>query len=149
MRLAFTGTQRGITVGQRLALMELLRLGTWTAHGNGLCVGADAEMFKLVMVERPDVRRVGFPCTISSKQARTLYRHCHEIRTPLPPMERNTRLVEWACEHGGVGGALIATPGEVEEQVRSGTWATIRRARKLVLPIIYVWPDGTFERRAA
>jgi hypothetical protein len=37
---------------------------------------------------------------------------------------------------------LIATPKEVKEQLRSGTWATVRRARKVGIPIILITPDG-------
>jgi hypothetical protein len=38
---------------------------------------------------------------------------------------------------------LIATPQTFEEQIRSGTWATIRYARKLRLKITIIYPDGS------
>jgi hypothetical protein len=38
---------------------------------------------------------------------------------------------------------LIACPGELAEAVRSGTWATVRYARKLGRPIVIFWPDGS------
>lgn len=37
---------------------------------------------------------------------------------------------------------LIGTPGQVEEQRRSGTWATIRYGRKTKFVII-IYPDGS------
>jgi hypothetical protein len=37
---------------------------------------------------------------------------------------------------------LIATPGEEEEQIRSGTWSTVRYARSLKRMINIVLPDG-------
>ena len=42
---------------------------------------------------------------------------------------------------------LVATPGQKEEQIRSGTWATIRYARKIRKQIIIVYPDGLAGRR--
>jgi hypothetical protein len=37
---------------------------------------------------------------------------------------------------------LIGTPGEEQEVLRSGTWATIRYARKLKRPILIILPKG-------
>lgn len=57
--------------------------------------------------------------------------------TPAPYLERNAAIVRSTLE-------LIATPGETVEQVRSGTWATIRQARRLRRPTTIVWPDGMY-----
>ena len=40
---------------------------------------------------------------------------------------------------------LIATPKEKEEQLRSGTWATIRYAKKTKKIVFLVYPDGKYE----
>jgi len=37
---------------------------------------------------------------------------------------------------------MIATPGEVDEQLRSGTWSTVRFARKQGKPVHVILPDG-------
>jgi len=38
---------------------------------------------------------------------------------------------------------LIAAPGEFVERKRgSGTWGTVRYARKLGRPLVIIWPDG-------
>jgi hypothetical protein len=52
-----------------------------------------------------------------------------------PPLERNKHIVH-NC------GWLIAAPKEDSETLRSGTWATIRYARKLRRPITIVFPNG-------
>ena len=38
---------------------------------------------------------------------------------------------------------LVATPAETTEQLRSGTWSTVRYARKLKRPAVLILPDGT------
>ncbi len=38
---------------------------------------------------------------------------------------------------------MIAAPAGTTEELRSGTWATIRYARKKKVPLSIVWPDGT------
>ena len=37
---------------------------------------------------------------------------------------------------------LSATPGGFKEELRSGTWACVRYARKADRPVHIVWPDG-------
>ena len=49
-------------------------------------------------------------------------------------MARNDRLVEYAD-------VLLAFPLTEEEEVRSGTWATVRRARKVGIPV-EIYPVG-------
>ena len=38
---------------------------------------------------------------------------------------------------------MIAAPSEAEEQRRSGTWSTVRFARKQGKPVFVISPDGT------
>jgi len=51
------------------------------------------------------------------------------------PLERNSDIV-------ADSDLLLATPRFYEEELRSGTWATVRRARKANKPLIIVWPNG-------
>jgi hypothetical protein len=55
---------------------------------------------------------------------------------PKPPLERNGDIVA-ECDF------LIAAPAEDRDQVRSGTWATIREARRQGRPVVLVLPNGT------
>jgi len=57
-----------------------------------------------------------------------------------PYMKRNQDIVN-------ASGVLIATP-HGPEVVRSGTWATIRRARKKGIPIYIVYPNGKVEQES-
>lgn len=38
---------------------------------------------------------------------------------------------------------MIATPSSKEEELRSGTWSTVRYARKLRRPVTLIYPDGS------
>jgi hypothetical protein len=61
------------------------------------------------------------------------------LKDALPALVRNRSVVEAAF-----GGLLIACP-KGPEVWRSGTWATIRYARRRgCVPLIF-WPDGTRE----
>ena len=73
-----------------------------------------------------------------------LYRAWREVpqqmmRRERPYLDRNKDMVRETAW-------LIAAPAEPEEQLRSGTWSTIRFARKLGKPVFLIFPDGTVNR---
>jgi len=41
-------------------------------------------------------------------------------------------------------GLVLACPAQKREQLRSGTWATIRYARKTGVKMFVIFPDGTW-----
>ncbi len=59
-----------------------------------------------------------------------------DIRAPKRYLTRNKDIVRETD-------ILIAAPAEIEEQIRSGTWSTVRYARKLGKPVFVILPDGT------
>ena len=74
------------------------------------------------------------PCNIEDKRAHV----SHSVLTTKrikPPLDRNRDIVD-ACD------VLIATPKDFVEELRSGTWATVRYARKQRKPLVIVWPNG-------
>jgi hypothetical protein len=147
--VGFTGTQRGMTEIQRLqvrhTLATLTRLPYVVHHGD--CVGADSDFHDLVMPRRTVCDRVVIhPPEIDAKRAHCIARwasnfitvqHVQEL-APKPYIVRNHDIVD-------ASDFMIATPGEREEQLRSGTWATIRYARKRGVPLRIIYPDGTSE----
>jgi hypothetical protein len=60
----------------------------------------------------------------------------HEVRLPLV---RN-RIIARDCDR------LLALPREMQETLRSGTWATVRYARQNKKPITILFPDGSVRR---
>ena len=131
MIVGFTGTRDGLDYRQRFRLHQLLyeELEVAEAH-HGNCLGGDSVFAELVY---PRFRTVAHPCNIPGLQ---LTRTTAHVYLPVkPPLDRNRDIVD-ACD------ILVACPKGPEER-RSGTWATIRYARKAGKPIRLVWPDGT------
>lgn len=121
MVVGFTGTQQGMSEAQKEALHATLAWLQPEMFLHGDCVGADAEAHQLVQRVFPACRIILYPCDIHWKRA-----HCadpYACYPPMKPLERNQVIAE-RCE------ILIAAPFENAEILRSGTWSTIRRARK-------------------
>ena len=64
------------------------------------------------------------------------------MRDAAPALARNRSIVE-------AGQLLAAVPRFKHEEVRSGTWAAVRYARKRQKRLVVLWNDGefTWERR--
>ena len=153
MILGFSGTRKGMTPAQRAALPSVLAaLPERVLHGGA--VGSDTEFDEWIapiiansqtafieIYPATDERRVywgnhdrGFPgCRGIIVKAVACSDH-FESR-PWPPLERN-RIIAERCD------ALLACPSEPTEQLRSGTWATVRYARKAGKPVTFVMPSG-------
>lgn len=132
MRVGFTGTRRGLTERQEAGVLLLLaHLGASELH-HGDCVGADAYAHALALEK--GIRVILHPPTDPRERA-----FCcgATITLPaLPYLERNRKIVDMTE-------ILIATPAEqTGEALRSGTWATVRYARKQGRRIYVVRPDG-------
>ena len=130
--IGFTGSRKGITEAQAGVLRRLLHDVSEFHHGD--CIGADNAAHDIARAGgSPWI--VGHPCTITSMRA---YTACDETLRPLAPLERNRSIVNAATR-------MIACPLTESEVVRSGTWATIRLARKQHCPLIIVYPNGDTE----
>lgn len=126
-----SGTQRGMTEQQMSSFRRLLFLFDWKTLHHGDCIGADEQMHQ-VAVER-GMGVVVHPPDVETKRAWCL---ADATRRPRPYLERNHDIVDETSY-------LIATPGEPEEQIRSGTWSTVRYARRLRRCMWLVLPDGS------
>jgi hypothetical protein len=134
--VGFTGTQAGMTDRQLAAVratLLLARLGesvVTARHGD--CVGADAEFHEIARSLNYDL--IGHPPDDDSRRAFCEFDYAYE---PRPYLERDDDIARSSS-------VLVAAPRR-EETRRSGTWTTVRYARKLGRPIILVWPDGRVE----
>ena|SRR3990167_361365 len=135
MILSFTGTRQGMTRKQIDVVKSLLDELQPSCVIHGDCIGADTEFHKIVEYRRglfghhPIIKI--YPST-----AKTRANNDGDIIMPQkPPLERD---IDIARE----GDRLIATPKEMAEVLRSGTWTTIRKAKKLGKIVYVVLPDG-------
>jgi hypothetical protein len=124
--LTFTGTQEGMTLGQLSRVRALLRELSPKYVLHGACVGADDEFDEIAAVM--GIKRHVFPSTVAAKRvsdARLRSRTGSEvvIHEAAQPLVRNRTMVNY-------GEAVIACPKSDAEVLRSGTWATIRYARR-------------------
>ncbi len=130
-RVGFTGTQRGMTEIQLAMFVTILAATSPDQLHHGDCVGADAQAHDAA--DAMGVRTVKHPPVNASKQAN---KAADETRPPRPYLVRNRNIVDETD-------ALIAAPGEMEEKLRSGTWSTIRYAKRRGKRVTIVRPDGS------
>ena len=143
IKVGFTGTKNGMDADQKAELVVLFTrlVGEYDEidfhHGD--CVGADAQAARLVdLVRRNLIREFGpnpscrvkivchpgYPPNHPEVDKYRAFTTCNdEIREPKPFIARDHDIVDETDE-------MIATPvSEVEERA-SGTWTTVRYARK-------------------
>lgn len=143
--VAFTGTRKGLTPLQRESLRNVLaELPPGMTLHNGVAVGADVECLDLawssnlscfVLWPASDDR---FDYAKTWVYSRRALGGVARVNAVVPPLDRNQSMVA-AC------GILIACP-EGPEVLRSGTWSTVRAARRWKREVIIVWPDGRVTR---
>lgn len=122
MIIGFTGTQVGMTEKQVAALTDFLgkhskkSIPLFFHHGD--CVGADAQAHDVAY-------RMGYMIVIHPpiNQSKRAWCKGGSILEPDEYLARNHAIVD-ACD------ILIVTPRSGIESVRSGTWATVRYAKK-------------------
>jgi hypothetical protein len=129
-KVGHSGSRNGMTNPQRARFtVELHRAGAKELH-HGDCRGADEDAHKIG--RQLGLWIVGHPPTASGLRA---YCICDEMRETRTFLVRN-RAIVLETE------LLIATP-QGPERLRSGTWSTIRYARRLRVPLLIIHPDGT------
>lgn len=150
IKIGFTGTRNGMTYTQKKVLVEMLDEKTncginEAEFHHGDCMGADAEAHalfipylhehkrKLIIIHPPISDMYRAQCFTGSSPLYHPWIYVLETKTPLA---RNHDIVN-VCD------VLIGCPpNERGEIKRSGTWATIRFARKKHKAIIIIRPSG-------
>jgi hypothetical protein len=138
MIIGMTGTRHGMTEAQKESFRELLiwfkeHTPPWDKpelhHGD--CVGADEEAHKIA--KDLDYRVIVHPPINESARAFCLG---DKILEQKEYIDRNHDIVD-------VSDYLIGAPSSSREQVRSGTWATMRySAKNYPDNLIIIQPDG-------
>ena len=132
--VGWTASRHGLSPIQqavaRIVLTDLRdRRGATTLH-HGDCVGGDAVGVLAALKLR--YRIVGHPPVETKLRA---YLPTHEDRAALHYLARDQQIVNESS-------ILLGWPNTEEEIARSGTWATIRMARRAGLPRLVITPSG-------
>lgn len=128
MIIGFTGTQQGMTSKQKAIFSEIV-LGMAGEFHHGDCIGADKESHDIINLLN-HYKTVGH---LPDKDDKRAFCYFDEIRDPKPYLERNKDIVN-ECD------LLIACPKTAEETIRSGTWSTVRYARKVGKSYMVITP---------
>jgi len=146
--LVFTGTQSGTTDPQHDSLRTILAEANPDTEGvHGLCVGADFEFHRLCREFGIPLR--GHPGDNPAKRASIPASEFVVLLDAKPNLARNRAMVDYSVLSSEKS-QLIVCPKRDFEELRSGTWATVRYARSASLDILYVWPsDGALEPRGS
>ena len=122
--IGFTGTREGMSEHQketlRMVLTAAVLQGDAVYFHHGDCKGADAEAHDIALA-------VGCEVIIHPPRKRIMRAYCQGAREVLPPqeyLERDRCIVDSTI-------GLIGAPKSNKEEQRSGTWYTIRYARKM------------------
>ena len=120
MIIGFTGSKHpGLRAEQILAIGDWLIAKSPSLVVHGGCIGADAEFHRIARdLDIPIKIRLGHIIS-----GRAICFGAREVCEPENTLVRNHKIVD-ECDF------LIAAPCG-PEQLRSGTWATIRYARKI------------------
>lgn len=142
--IGFTGTRRGMSRDQKRAVTALLRrLSPDEAH-HGICIGADEDFHNVVRsLFGEDVTIIGHPGVNNRRESPTratlAERDCDFVLPEKFYLVRDDDIAD-----SGVDG-LIACPYSALEERRSGTWATVRKARKRGRKVYLVMPSGDID----
>ena len=139
MTISFTGTRHGMSKLQYAAVVKLLGELKQSMVVHGDCIGADTDFHNICIKIRGSYTNPG-PPLIKIRPSNAKTRANNEgydlIMPSRDPLDRDRDIVN-DCEK------LIACPLRSEEELRSGTWATVRYARIQKKIIYIINPDGS------
>lgn len=131
--VSFTGTRKEMSPPQEALIMNILKSEDFTEHHHGDCEGADKQFHNLVVNK---FKKTHTNLIFIHPPDNPKYRaFCKEgtILPEKPYLERNKDIVDSSS-------LLITTPHKDDEinKQRSGTWSTIRYAKKQKKDIIII-----------
>ena len=120
MKIGFTGTREGMSQNQKEQfVLKMFELNPTEFH-HGDCEGADAEAHDIIREFLPDVKIIVYPPLSFRRRA---MKQGDVTLKPEEYIKRDYKIVDSVD-------FLIGAPKTDAEQIRSGSWTTIRYARK-------------------
>jgi hypothetical protein len=137
--LGFTGTSRGMTDSQKQEFRDYLttkKSEGFSHFHHGDCIGADAQAAAIA-------KDLGFYLIchpgLAKNPENTMFRAFtdfnDEVLEPKPFIKRDHDIVD-------TSECMVATPISCEEEISSGTWTTVRYARKKNKPVHIIYPPS-------
>lgn len=142
MIVGFTGTRHGMNAFQQQALFFLLKGFKPIYAHHGCCVGADEQFVSLLLGDESiarNIRIIYHPANSSALEFNYILRERDIERDRKDYLERNRDIVNESD-------VILACPFENTEIQRSGTWMTIRYAKKIKRPLIVILPCGSIDK---
>jgi hypothetical protein len=124
----------------KILLKDILVEKCISEFHHGDCKGADEEAHAMVSSIRHN--RNLYPQIVIHPPTNNKYRAFLKGEVDMPwadYIDRNHQIVDSVD-------MLVACPKSEEEELRSGTWATIRYAKRKCILIVIVYPSGRLER---
>lgn len=141
MIVGFSGTREGPTPRQHATMKRVLTLLPITRFVHGAEAHSDTFAHYIVRAAHgQDIPIELHPSNLRGTRSNLLggENPCNFIFPELPPLERNEIIV------GRIHGLIASPKFRVEDS--SGTWSTIRYARKISCPVYIIEPSGEFVR---
>lgn len=134
--IGFTGTQEGMTVNQKETINYIFghRNFNISEVHHGDCVGSDKDFHDIA-------QKWGFKIVLHPPIKPDKRAFCQGAEEEYPKKDylvRNKSIVNNTD-------MLLATPATKDMKQRSGTWSTIRYAKKIKKRLIIIFPDGKTE----
>jgi hypothetical protein len=132
MKLGMTGNRNGISDEAKKVFLDFINNNEIKEAHHGDCLGADKDFHDIF--NNKNLRIIIHPPNDNKMRA---FCKSDNILQPKKFLDRNHDIVNNTD-------MLIAFPSTKNEILRSGTWATIRYARKQKKNILIVYPDGNY-----
>lgn len=140
IHIGFTGTSHGMTAFQKERFEQVVQIMHPTHFHHGDCVGADAEAHAIVLglgmtiiIHPPRNDKARAFCNGSRKYGGSFDGQVTVLK-PKDYLARNHDIVD-------ASRLLYACPRSFTEELRSGTWATVRYARKRGKDVCIIYPE--------
>lgn len=130
LKVGFIGTRHGMNDVQKKEFKKLIMAKEFEEFHHGMCEGSDEQAHHLVE-DKGKIDIVGHPPVATQTYAPVV---CHSMMEPDSFSKRNHYIVD-------ATDILVATP-DSKERAGSGTWKTIRYARKKCKRIYIIHSSG-------
>jgi len=131
LKIGFMGTRHGMTEVQQKEFEKFIKAKKFKEFHHGMCKGSDEIAHHLIEKDKKNVNIIGHPPTWSGSVVQL---PCHKVMKEDTYHKRNKDIVDSTD-------CLVATP-DAKERAGSGTWKTIRYARKKGKRIYIICKNG-------